>query len=52
MTETQIQRTTELDRALTRLAEATRSRTSASAPMVATGRALEAIASPDARGSG
>jgi methyl-accepting chemotaxis protein len=46
MTDLQIQRTAELDRTLTRLAEATRSRTSASAPMVATGRALEAIASP------
>jgi len=46
MTDLQIQRTAELDRSLTRLAEATRSRTSASAPMVATGRALEAIASP------
>ncbi|HEY8208056.1 MAG TPA: hypothetical protein VIG99_11285 [Myxococcaceae bacterium] len=52
MTDLQIQRTAELDRSLTRLADATRSRTSASAPMVATGRALEAIASPDARGSG
>ena len=46
MTDLQIQRTAELDRSLTRLAEATRSRTSASAPMVATGRALEAIAQP------
>jgi methyl-accepting chemotaxis protein len=48
MTEAQIQRTAELDRSLTRLAEATRSRTSASAPMVATGRTLEAIAQPTA----
>jgi methyl-accepting chemotaxis protein len=52
MTDLQIQRTSELDRSLTRLAEATRSRTSASAPMVATGRALEAIASPDAGAAG
>lgn len=51
MTDLQIQRTTELDRTLTRLAEATRSRTSASAPMVATGRALEAIAIPPEPGA-
>jgi len=51
MTDLQIQRTAELDRTLTRLAEATRSRTSASAPMVATGRALEAIAAPPEPGA-
>jgi methyl-accepting chemotaxis protein len=52
MTEAQIQRTAELDRSLTRLAEATRSRASASAPMVATGRALEAIAQTGAPAPG
>ena len=43
MTDAQIDRTAELDRALARLAEASRTRNAASSPMLTSSRALEDI---------